>query len=361
MIREKVLEGRGKPRSSNLVQKPFFFLISSSRPSERQAVDTVGVDLFVIYRGRLCDLPPTGQTKKMIASTFNQYSKDRLNIQSILQKEICHLDRKRTATVPSTSHTNEWFTCANFYTTHKTMNAWVFCEVRLQHRVETSGLGNLVNETWALIHVGKETILMLKHFTNLAQDDYQREKGRAKHFQTWRGDHRAFDRRLLFNQNKVQNYLCVSHSTGDGWTSPTRQAQTSSSTSSPFRIHSHCASTVESFWYEIFPTQGHIYGTQIFEYDFFLFLAIWAHARGCHLQLFLCATRAQVTLFRSWEVLFGSFRFLSFLMAEHDSICLEAEMSSLTADLDAINETRVAELESSMSKVQCSVLDINAS
>ena len=47
-------------------------------------------------------------------------------------------------------------------------------------------------------------------------------------------------------------------------------------------------------------------------------------------------------------------------MAEHDSICLEAEMSSLTADLDAINETRIAELESSMSKVQCSVQDINA-
>ena len=47
-------------------------------------------------------------------------------------------------------------------------------------------------------------------------------------------------------------------------------------------------------------------------------------------------------------------------MAEHDSICLEAEMSSLTADLDAINETRIAELESSMSKVQCNVQDINA-
>ena len=39
------------------MQKPVF-LISSSRPSERHAVDTVGVDLFVIYRGRLCDLPP---------------------------------------------------------------------------------------------------------------------------------------------------------------------------------------------------------------------------------------------------------------------------------------------------------------
>ena len=48
-------------------------------------------------------------------------------------------------------------------------------------------------------------------------------------------------------------------------------------------------------------------------------------------------------------------------MAEHDSICLEAEtVSSLTADLDAINETRIAELESSMFKVQCSVQDINA-
>ena len=47
-------------------------------------------------------------------------------------------------------------------------------------------------------------------------------------------------------------------------------------------------------------------------------------------------------------------------MAEHDSICLEAEISSLTADLDAINETRIAELECSMSKVQCSVQDINA-
>ena len=35
-------------------------------------------------------------------------------------------------------------------------------------------------------------------------------------------------------------------------------------------------------------------------------------------------------------------------------------MSSLTADLDAINETRIAELESSMSKVQCNVQDINA-
>ena len=44
-------------RSSNLVQKLDFF-ISLSRPSERHAVDTVGVDLFVIYRGRLCDLPP---------------------------------------------------------------------------------------------------------------------------------------------------------------------------------------------------------------------------------------------------------------------------------------------------------------
>ena len=42
---------------TNLVQKPVF-LISSSRPSERHAVDTVGVDLFVIYRVRLCDFPP---------------------------------------------------------------------------------------------------------------------------------------------------------------------------------------------------------------------------------------------------------------------------------------------------------------
>ena len=49
--------GSGELRSSNLVQKPVF-LISSSRPSERHAVDTMGVDLFVIYRGRLCDLPP---------------------------------------------------------------------------------------------------------------------------------------------------------------------------------------------------------------------------------------------------------------------------------------------------------------
>ena len=49
--------GSGELRSSNLVQKPVF-LISSSRPSKRHAVDTVGVDLFVIYRGRLCDLPP---------------------------------------------------------------------------------------------------------------------------------------------------------------------------------------------------------------------------------------------------------------------------------------------------------------
>ena len=49
--------GSGELRSSNLVQKPVF-LISSSRPSERHAVDTVGVDLFVIYRERLCDLPP---------------------------------------------------------------------------------------------------------------------------------------------------------------------------------------------------------------------------------------------------------------------------------------------------------------
>ena len=29
-------------------------LVSTSRPSERHAVDTVGVDLFVIYRGRAC-------------------------------------------------------------------------------------------------------------------------------------------------------------------------------------------------------------------------------------------------------------------------------------------------------------------
>ena len=40
------------------LSKNWFFFISSSRPSERHAVDTVGVDLFVIYRGRLCDLPP---------------------------------------------------------------------------------------------------------------------------------------------------------------------------------------------------------------------------------------------------------------------------------------------------------------
>ena len=42
-----------------------FFLISSSRPAERHAVDTVGVDLFVIYRGRLCDLPPMSGTASM--------------------------------------------------------------------------------------------------------------------------------------------------------------------------------------------------------------------------------------------------------------------------------------------------------
>ena len=48
----------GELRSSNVVQKPVF-LISSSRPSERHAVAWHrGVDLFVIYRGRLCDLPP---------------------------------------------------------------------------------------------------------------------------------------------------------------------------------------------------------------------------------------------------------------------------------------------------------------
>ena len=40
------------------LSKNRFFLTSSSRPSERSAVDTVGVDLFVIYHGRLCDLPP---------------------------------------------------------------------------------------------------------------------------------------------------------------------------------------------------------------------------------------------------------------------------------------------------------------
>ena len=49
--------GSGELRSSNLVQKPVF-LIGSSRPSEQHAVDTVRVDLFVIYRRLLCDLPP---------------------------------------------------------------------------------------------------------------------------------------------------------------------------------------------------------------------------------------------------------------------------------------------------------------
>ena len=62
MIKEKVFfwgggGGSGELRSSNLVQKPVF-LISSSRPSERPAVDTVGVNLFVIYHAGLCDLPP---------------------------------------------------------------------------------------------------------------------------------------------------------------------------------------------------------------------------------------------------------------------------------------------------------------
>ena len=54
MIKERVLEGSGELRSSNLVQKPVF-LIGSSRPSEQHAVDTVRVDLFVIYRRLLCD------------------------------------------------------------------------------------------------------------------------------------------------------------------------------------------------------------------------------------------------------------------------------------------------------------------
>ena len=51
------MHSSGELQSLNLVQNPVF-LISSSRPSERDAVDTAGVDLFVIYRGRLCDLPP---------------------------------------------------------------------------------------------------------------------------------------------------------------------------------------------------------------------------------------------------------------------------------------------------------------
>ena len=55
--KKRFWRGSGELRSSNLVQKPVF-LTSSSRPSERHAVDTVGVDLFVIYRGRLCDMPP---------------------------------------------------------------------------------------------------------------------------------------------------------------------------------------------------------------------------------------------------------------------------------------------------------------
>ena len=41
------------------LSKSWFFFISSSRPSERPAVDTVGVNLFVIYHARLCDLPPS--------------------------------------------------------------------------------------------------------------------------------------------------------------------------------------------------------------------------------------------------------------------------------------------------------------
>ena len=59
MIKEKVWGGGGNGDllSSNLVQKPDF-LISSSRSAERHAVEALRVDLLVIYRGRLCDLPP---------------------------------------------------------------------------------------------------------------------------------------------------------------------------------------------------------------------------------------------------------------------------------------------------------------
>ena len=57
MIKKRFWRGSGELRSSNLVQNRVF-LLSSSRPSERHAVDTVGVDLFVVYRRRLCDLPP---------------------------------------------------------------------------------------------------------------------------------------------------------------------------------------------------------------------------------------------------------------------------------------------------------------
>ena len=40
------------------LSKNRFFLIGSSRPSEQHAVDTVRVDLFVVYRRLLVILPP---------------------------------------------------------------------------------------------------------------------------------------------------------------------------------------------------------------------------------------------------------------------------------------------------------------